>query len=164
MASHFVSTLFTIGFVSGAVSAYVTGSLADKYGRKRACLFFCVAYSLSCFLTMITSVPLLVVGRVLGGISTSLLFSVFESWMVTDFHNRALGTKGADRSRTFGLMSTLNSIVAILSGVFSEWLVSVTATRKSPFAASAMLLGIAFWLISTRWVSDGSVYYKSAFH
>lgn len=150
--SSLVSTLFTTGFVSGAVSAYFTGSLADKYGRKAACLFFCGAYAASCLLTTVPSVPLLFAGRILGGISTSLLFSVFESWMVTDFHNRELGKKGGDLSRTFGLMSTLNSVVAIVSGVFSEWIVSVSGTRKSPFAVSAVLLGVAFWLISSQWV------------
>lgn len=71
--------------------------------------------------------------------------------MVTDFHSRKLASKGGDLSRTFGLMSTLNSIVAIASGVFSEWIVSVTGTRKAPFAAATILLGTAFWVITTRW-------------
>lgn len=149
-----VSTLFTTGFLSGAVSAYVTGTLADKHGRKAASLFFCVAYALSCILTMIPSLPLLFLGRILGGISTSLLFSVFESWMVTDFHNRKLATKGGDLSRTFGVMSTLNSVVAIVSGIFSEWIVTLSGTRKAPFASATLLLCVAFWLISTRWTEN----------
>lgn len=146
-----VSTLFTTGFISGALSAYVTGTLADAHGRKRACLFFCAAYALSCLFTMLPSVPLLFLGRVLGGISTSLLFSVFESWMVTDFHARKLALQGGDLSRTFGLMSTLNSAVAIVSGVFSEWIVGVAGTRKAPFAAAALLLAAAAWVIATQW-------------
>jgi MFS family permease len=156
IAPNLISTLFTTGFLSGAASGYFIGSVADKYGRKRACLFFCVAYSASCLLTMIPSVPLLFVGRILGGFSTSLLFSVFESWMVTDFRNRGLEKRGGDLSRTFGLMSTLNSIVAIISGVFSEWLVSVMGTQKSPFGASMALLGLAFWIILSQWVRDPS--------
>lgn len=145
-------TLFTTGFVSGAVAGYFIGSLADRHGRKASCLFFCAAYALSCILTTIPSVPLLFVGRVLGGLGTSLLFSVFESWMVTDFHARRLGEKGMDLSRTFGLMSTVNSIVAIVSGVVSEWLVSVTGTRKSPFLASVGLLVVAAGVIASQWV------------
>lgn len=103
---------------------------------------------------MLPSVPLLFLGRVLGGVSTSLLFSVFESWMVTDFHARKLAEKGGDLSRTFGVMSTLNSVVAIVSGVFSEWIVRVSGTRKAPFAASVVLLGVAFWVILTRWAEN----------
>ncbi|EFQ33535.1 major facilitator superfamily transporter [Colletotrichum graminicola M1.001] len=149
--SDLVPTLFTTGFVSGAVAGYFIGSLADRHGRKASCLFFCAAYALSCVLTTIPSVPLLFLGRVLGGLGTSLLFSVFESWMVTDFHARQLGDQGLDLSRTFGMMSTVNSVVAIVSGVVSEWLVSATGTRKAPFLASVGLLVVAAGVIASQW-------------
>ncbi|KAH8763693.1 hypothetical protein F5883DRAFT_111397 [Diaporthe sp. PMI_573] len=154
VSTGMVSTLFTTGFLSGAVSAYATGTLADRHGRRLACLVFCAAYALSCALTMVPSLPFLFAGRVLGGVGTSLLFSVFESWMVTDFHARGLGKKGGDLSRTFGVMSTLNSVVAIVSGVFSEWVVAVSETRKAPFAAAVVLLAAAGWVISTRWAEN----------
>ncbi|WYZ35551.1 hypothetical protein EsH8_X_000198 [Colletotrichum jinshuiense] len=151
VSSDLVPTLFTTGFVSGAVGGYFIGSLADRHGRRASCLFFCAAYALSCLLTTVPSLPLLFAGRVLGGLGTSLLFSVFESWMVTDFHDRRLADKGLDLSRTFGLMSTVNSVVAIVSGVASEWLVSATGTRKAPFLASVALLAFAAVVISTQW-------------
>ncbi|KAH8887529.1 DUF791-domain-containing protein [Thozetella sp. PMI_491] len=149
--SSLVSTLFTSGFVSGAVSGSFVGSVADQRGRKAACMFFCIAYATSCLLTTLPRLPLLFVGRVLGGLSTSLLFSVFESWMVTDFHARGLAAQGGDLGRTFGQMSTINSVVAILSGVGSEWLVSATGTRKAPFVTSAALLSAALWVIWSQW-------------
>ena len=152
LAPSLISTLFTTGFLSGAASGSVIGSLADRHGRKAACLFFCGAYGLSCVLTTLGATPLLFAGRILGGLGTSLLFSVFESWMVTDFHAKRKGL-GGDLSRTFGLMSTLNSVVAILSGVGSEWLVSASGTRKAPFAASVVLLIAAAGIIATQWVS-----------
>ncbi|RJE16827.1 Major facilitator superfamily, partial [Aspergillus sclerotialis] len=37
-----VAALFATGFVSGGVSAIFVGSLADRFGRKRACLAYCV--------------------------------------------------------------------------------------------------------------------------
>ncbi|PSR99097.1 hypothetical protein BD289DRAFT_458671 [Coniella lustricola] len=156
VAPSTVSALFTTGFISGAVSGYATGTLADKHGRKRACQFFCIVYALSCILTVApgSGLPLLFAGRVLGGIGTSLLFSVFESWMVTDFHTRELGKRGANLSRTFGVMSTLNSAVAIASGVSSEWMVDMAGTRKAPFVAAVVLLGVALWVISTTWAEN----------
>ncbi|KAI6587151.1 hypothetical protein MCOR12_009620 [Pyricularia oryzae] len=154
ISASIVSTLFTTGFLSGAVSGYFVGTLADKHGRKAACLLFCAAYAASCLLTTIPSVPLLFAGRVLGGISTSMLFSVFDSWMVTDFQNRKLADKGGDLSRTFVLMSTLNSVTAIISGVFSEWIVAVTGTRKAPFVTSMLLLGVAAYFISSKWAEN----------
>lgn len=41
----------------------------------------------------IPDMRLLLLGRVLGGISTSLLFSAFESWMVSE--HRKQGEKNA---------------------------------------------------------------------
>lgn len=88
----------------------------------------------------------------MGGLSTSLMYSAFESWMVTEYHKRQLPQLGTSLSSLFGIMATLNSIVAICSGVFSEWLVEVTHTKRAPFMASAALLSIAFWLILMTWV------------
>ncbi|KAI9702840.1 MAG: hypothetical protein M1836_008054 [Candelina mexicana] len=146
-----VAALFTTGFLSGAVSGYYVGSLADKYGRRTACLIFCATYSVACFSTLFRSLPLLFLGRIFGGLSTSLMYSAFESWMVTEFHKRDLGRAGASLSTIFGTMTTMNSIVAIVAGVLSEWLVEFTGTKRAPFMASAGCLAIAFWVISTYW-------------
>jgi len=79
------------------------------------------------------------------------MYSAFESWMVTEYHKRHLDQAGMSLSSMFGVMTTVNSIVAILAGVFSEWLVQITGTKRSPFMASASLLTIAFWIIFTFW-------------
>lgn len=73
--------------------------------------------------------------------------------MVTEFHDRGLtqGT-GSALSHLFGVLTATNSIVAIVAGVSSEWLVEVTGTRKSPFMASCVLLGLAFMTIWMTWV------------
>jgi hypothetical protein len=83
------------------------------------------------------------------------MYSAFESWMVTEYHRRQLHQAGTSLSSLFGIMTTLNSVVAIASGVFSEWLVQVTQTRRSPFMASAGLLSVAFWVILASWVRNG---------
>ncbi|QSZ36275.1 hypothetical protein DSL72_007401 [Monilinia vaccinii-corymbosi] len=149
-----VALLFTTGFLSGGISGYFVGSFADKYGRKLACLVFCLTYSLSCFSTLFPSAAVLFVGRILGGLSTSLMFSAFESWMVTEYHKRNIQKAGVSLNSLFGFMSTLNSVMAILSGVFSEWLVQVTDDRRMPFMASAGLLGISAYIISIYWASS----------
>jgi len=84
------------------------------------------------------------------------MYSAFESWMVTEHHKRQLEKAGASLSSMFGIMTTLNSVVAILAGVFSEWLVQVTNTKRAPFLASASLLMIAFWIILGCWVRISS--------
>ncbi|KAK6595842.1 major facilitator superfamily transporter [Botrytis cinerea] len=149
-----VALLFTTGFLSGGISGYFVGSFADKYGRKSACLVFCLTYSLSCFSTIFPSTPILFVGRIFGGLSTSLMFSAFESWMVTEYHKRNIQKAGMSLNSLFGVMSTLNSVMAILSGVFSEWLVQVTDDRRMPFMASACLLGVSAYIIAIYWTEN----------
>ena len=147
-----VAALFTTGFLSGAISGYFVGSLADRHGRRTACLLFCGTYSLACFSTLSTFPPFLFAGRIFGGLSTSLMYSAFESWMVTEFHKRHLAEKGSSLSSIYGTMTTMNSIVAIVAGVVSEWLVQFTGTKRSPFMASAACLAMAFWVMWTYWV------------
>ncbi|KAI9650637.1 hypothetical protein NHQ30_000656 [Ciborinia camelliae] len=149
-----VALLFTTGFLSGGISGYFVGSFADKYGRKSACLVFCLSYSLSCFSTLFPSASILFIGRIFGGLSTSLMFSAFESWMVTEYHKRDIQKAGMSLNSLFGVMSTLNSVMAILSGVSSEWLVQVTDDRRMPFMASAGLLGISAYIITIYWTEN----------
>jgi MFS transporter, MFS domain-containing protein family, molybdate-anion transporter len=129
------------------------GSLADKYGRRLACLAFCVAYALGCLTKISNNVIILFIGRLLGGLSTTLMYSVFESWMVTEYFARDLDKSSMSLDSMFGIMTTLNSIVAIISGVVGESLVAATGTKVSPFMAAVVCLGLAFWLM-TYWVSD----------
>jgi hypothetical protein len=66
----------------------------------------------------IPSMPALMVGRVLGGLSTSLLFSAFESWMVSEHRKR--GFREELLASTFGISSWGNGIVAILAGFLAQ--------------------------------------------
>ena len=56
-------------------------------GRKRACVTYCIVYILSCITKHSPQYRVLMVGRILGGIATSLLFSAFESWLIAE-HNK----------------------------------------------------------------------------
>jgi hypothetical protein len=56
-------------------------------GRKRACITYCISYILSCITKHSPEYKILMIGRVLGGIATSLLFSAFESWLVAEHNN-----------------------------------------------------------------------------
>jgi hypothetical protein len=81
-------TLFSIGFTSSAVFGTFLGILVDKHGRRRACIAFCVLEIIINALEHVNNWELLILGRILGGISTSLLFTAFESWMVSEHRRR----------------------------------------------------------------------------
>lgn len=149
-----VAALFLTGFGFAAVSATFIGSLADKFGRRFACVGFCVIYILSCMSTLLDDLVILFVGRMLGGIATTLMYSVFESWMVTEYHHRRLDQSSLTLSSMFGLMTTLNSSVAIGAGLLGQLAVSFSQTKTSPFMASIILLGSAAWYMMGEWVGS----------
>jgi MFS family permease len=79
-----IAVLFVAGFGSSMLFGTFVGAAADKLGRKRMCQLYCIAYFLSCVTKHANDYWWLMVGRILGGIATSLLFSSFESWMVCE--------------------------------------------------------------------------------
>ena len=83
-----ISALFLTGFLSGAIFAPFLGSLVDKFGRKRSCIVYCVLEIIINWLEHYSDFRTLLLGRVLGGISTNLLFSAFESWMATEHRKK----------------------------------------------------------------------------
>ena len=83
-----VSALFITGFLSGAIFAPFLGSFVDKFGRKNSCIVYCVLEIIINTLEHSHDFNILLFGRVLGGISTNLLFSAFESWMTTEHRKK----------------------------------------------------------------------------
>ena len=83
-----ISALFLTGFLSGAFFAPFLGSAVDKFGRKNSCIVYCVLEIVINTMEHSTNFTILLMGRVLGGISTNLLFSAFESWMTTEHRKR----------------------------------------------------------------------------
>lgn len=98
------------------------------------------------------NIIILFLGRVLGGLSTTLMYSVFESWMVTEYHRQHLDEAGSSLNDIFGIMTTLNSVVAIIAGLFGQGVSNFTGTQKAPFMTSVVCLALAFLSISREWV------------
>ncbi|TKX23982.1 hypothetical protein C1H76_3920 [Elsinoe australis] len=144
-----IARLFAIGFASAGVAGTFTGALADKYGRRVGCLSYCALYSVSCAAMTMEDIRFLILGRVLGGISTTLLYSVFEAWLVTELHHRNAYSEYI--KETFTTLATINGTVAIVCGICSQVLVYMTGSQKSPFLASIWCLLIASALIVRFW-------------
>ena len=147
-----VAFLFLIGFVSAGISASFAGRFADRYGRRTACLAYCAIYSLSSAALFTDKISVLFIGRVLGGISGTLLWSVFESWLVAEFNQLKLEDSEPDLSSIFSTMTTSNTCVAIVAGIVAGSLVDKVGTAKAPFVGSVGCLSLAFIAISRYWV------------
>lgn len=121
-------------------------------GRKRLCLIFCVTYALTCFCIQFPVLPILLLGRVLGGISTSILYSAFESWLISS--STSLALPPSDLSSIMGRATLLNGFVATGAGVVSNQLVSTTTSYASPFVASGALLVLGYVVIRGTWIEN----------
>ncbi|GAA0149714.1 transporter [Lithospermum erythrorhizon] len=146
-----IGQLFIAGFGSSMLFGTIVGSLADKQGRKRACVTYCITYVLSCLTKHSPQYKVLLLGRVLGGISTSLLFSAFESWLVAEHFKRGFDQQWL--SLTFSKAIFLgNGLIAILSGLFGNLLVDFfNLGPVSPFDAAACILAIGMAIILSSW-------------
>lgn len=91
---------------------------------------------------------LLFASHVLSGLSTALMYSVFESWYVSEHTSREFPTEW--RARTFALATLLNSVVAILAGMVANGLVDLWGFR-APYVASMALICFVFVLVSSTW-------------
>jgi MFS transporter, MFS domain-containing protein family, molybdate-anion transporter len=121
-------------------------------GRKKLCLVFCVSYTLTCACILFPVFPILLLGRVLGGISTSILYSAFESWLISSSTSLALAS--SDLSLIMGRATLLNGFVATTAGVVSNQLVANTKSFATPFIASAVLLIFGYVVIRGTWIEN----------
>ena len=88
----------------------------------------------------------------MGGVSTSILFSAFESWLISA--STSSGVASSDLSTIMGRATLLNGLVATGAGVVSNQLVGFTSSFVSPFIASAALLILAWFVIRGTWTEN----------
>ena len=152
--------LFVGGFGASAVFGTVVGSYADKFGRRKFAILYCMIYFGHCLTKHWGIFGALMVGRVLGGISTSLLFSVFDSWLVSESQRE--GFSGEQLGNTFSLAYFGSSVAAIAAGQFGEIAANLAPLTKlgggmyyggyvTPFDLANVVLVLCMLFVSSRW-------------
>ncbi|CAN0136093.1 unnamed protein product [Phaeothamnion confervicola] len=139
-----VGALFLTGFSSSAVFGTFLGHFVDRFGRRAGCMTFCVLELVINALEHFPSMPLLLAGRVLGGMSTSLLFSAFESWMVSEHRRRGFPEDWL--ASTFSFCTVGNGIVAIVAGVVAQ-LAADRLGDIGPFQVALVLTAAALAML-----------------
>ncbi|XP_075218609.1 molybdate-anion transporter-like [Lycorma delicatula] len=139
-----IAILYITGFASSSLFGTVVGHVADKYGRKFLCASFGILYASCCLTKMSPQFNVLFFGRILGGISTSILFSTFEAWYVNE-HLNYYKLPPEWLNITFGKAAFYTGLLAIIAGIVSQFLAETLQLGSvSPF-----LLAIPFLLVST---------------
>ncbi|CAG9539607.1 unnamed protein product [Cercopithifilaria johnstoni] len=119
MTKHAIELLFMSSFASSLIFGTFIASAADKYGRRLSCLLYAVLYATACVTMHFTNFWILIIGRVFGGIATSILYSAFESWLLCE-HSKH-GFSPDLLKIIFSNAALGNSIIAIISGLVAQY-------------------------------------------
>lgn len=158
-----IAELFVAGFGASLAFGCIVGSVADRFGRKNTCLAYCVFYIVSCMTKHYKNYSILMFGRITGGIATSMLFSCFECWLVSEHLSKHRFSEGL-LGYMFGLMFTTMYCVAIVAGLCAQFVAdSFTFAPISsgsmihvggycgPFDLSIICLLVGMGLIACLW-------------
>ncbi|CDW52667.1 DUF791 and TFIID 20kDa domain containing protein [Trichuris trichiura] len=134
-------------------------------GRKLNCILYGAMYAMSCVtkvrlvlrISQASTLPLLqhfsnffvlLVGRLLGGVATSILCTSFEAWLVHE--NFKLSLDEFHLKILFSKAVLLNCVVAIASGIVAHVAASV-AGLTGPFDVAFFVLTIMVIVIAFTW-------------
>jgi len=115
---HEIAQLFVAGFGSSMVFGSFVGGIADQGGRRLFVIIFAAVYLASCLTKHFKDYNMLMLGRLLGGVATSLLFSVFEAWLIKAHSDADLPKQCLPKSFSWAAFG--NSAVAILAGLIAN--------------------------------------------
>jgi MFS transporter, MFS domain-containing protein family, molybdate-anion transporter len=138
-----VRTVYAVGYCSSMVSSFFAGVLTDRFGRMRGCLVCCLLYFLSCLSVHCDQIEFIYIGRMLGGVASTLFHTAFEAWL-----NSAAApeeVKLAVERQTF-----LGGVVAICAGGVATSAVKYMGPL-APFDVSALFSAVAFVCIFCLW-------------
>lgn len=90
----------------------------------------------------------LIVSRVVGGVTTNLLFTVFESWLVTEHRKRGFSEEKLEIVLRDSVVAS--NLSAIASGCLSHVL-ALYLGSKGPFEGAVVCTFVALLLVCTRW-------------
>jgi MFS transporter, MFS domain-containing protein family, molybdate-anion transporter len=136
--------IYIYGYSMSLFSSIFAGFWTDRLGRKGACICCCLLYTASCISVHSDSMPLLIIGRILGGVASTLFHTAFESWLNDSKINTVI------MSELFYLQTSLGGIVAILSGGVAFYSTKYFGLY-GPFRVAAGFSFLGAILISCLW-------------
>lgn len=146
-----IAIIYVCGFAASVFFGLISTVLADWVGRKKSCILFSLTYSICCLTKLSQDYFVLIVGRILGGLSTSLLFTAFEAWYIHE-HTQRHDFPTEWINLTVSQASFWNHIIAIGAGIianiFAEWF---GLGPVAPFMVSIPFLMLTGIFIMRSW-------------
>jgi len=146
-----IAVLYVAGFASSVMFGTCTGPLADIWGRRKMAIAFAVIYTFCCLTKLSPNFWWLFIGRVFGGVATSMLFSTFESWYVYE-HSERHGFPSEWIGITFSITTFWNGMIAILAGIISNVSAETLGFGPvAPFVVALLPLVVCGILVVKTW-------------
>jgi len=153
-----VANLYSIGFITGAITSPFIGPIVDRFGRKKSAMCYCALEILINITEQYENFTGLILSRMIGGITTNLLSTVFESWLATEHRRR--GFDGGDRrgeEPRLALVMRDSTIVSKLAAIASGYIAHYLAGRSGnagPFGGAVFFTFIALIVVWFLWTEN----------
>ena len=112
------------------------------------CILFAVCYFIAGVTKLWNNFWVLMLGRFLSGVATSLLFSTFEAWMVSEHHAKKFDSKLLEH--TFALCTLGNGMVAVAAGQVAQFAAD-SYGYVAPFIVCLVPLALVGIIVSRTW-------------
>jgi len=146
-----VATLYATGFAAGALASPFMGPLVDRVGRRKSAVIYCLLEILINSLEQYDCLAGLFISRIVGGITTNLLFTVFESWLVTEHRYKGFSE---DKLEIILRDSVISSNVSAIASGFLAHQLAVYFGPVGPFEGAVFFTFIALVLVFTQWTEN----------
>ncbi|XP_028928653.1 molybdate-anion transporter [Ornithorhynchus anatinus] len=146
-----IAILYVCGLASAVLFGLVSGPLADRLGRRRACVLSSLTAAACCLTKLSRDYFVLLLGRALGGLASALLGSAFEAWYVHE-HLERHDFPPDWVPATFARAAFWNHVLAVGAGLAAEAAAGgLGLGPAAPFVAAVPLLALAGGLALRDW-------------
>ena len=132
-----------LGPVTSASFGTGVAGLADKIGRKKGCMLFCVLFAASAGSKHLASYNLMLSARLVEAVAGSILTTCFEAWVVFELErNTGNGTRARAIMETFCFMFACANIASVFWTFAMPQIIQMW-TYLAPFNVATGLCGVA---------------------
>ena len=125
--------------------------MIDKFGRKKSALLYCF---LEIGINMLEQFPFLtglIISRMVGGVTTNLLSTVFEAWVDTEYRRRGFNEENYEKLMRDSVV--ISNIAAIASGYLAHILAEQLGP-VGPFEGAVACTIVAFAVVLLLWTEN----------
>ena len=146
-----IAIIYVCGYAASLVIGTLSSFIATRYGYRRVFVCASLMYALASLIKLSSSYSALLVGRVLSGSATSLLFTAQELWYVS-MHLNHHQFPPEWLVYTFEKSAKRNGSLAVLAGVIAYLMTEVYGLGPvAPSVLSAVVFCLICALVLLKW-------------